>query len=90
MATKKSNESIDEKAFQALEAALKIDFDDLKSALNDKTSLDEPEEQVSEHAKQATAPDQARAARAPQEAVKPRGEKRRAAWLQRPRRSSRR
>ncbi len=36
-ATKKSNESIDEKAFQALEAALKIDFDELKSSPNDKT-----------------------------------------------------
>src|SRR4051812_31418371 len=40
MATNKSNESIDDKAFQALEDALKIDFDELKSALNDKTSLD--------------------------------------------------
>ena len=29
MATNKSIESIDEKAFQALEEALKIDFDDL-------------------------------------------------------------
>ncbi len=53
MATKKTNESIDEKAFQALEAALKIDFDDLKSALNDETSLDEPvPENVSETARQ--------------------------------------
>jgi len=34
MATKKSNESIDEKAFQALEAALKIDFDELASSPN--------------------------------------------------------
>ncbi|HXV31382.1 MAG TPA: kinesin, partial [Sinorhizobium sp.] len=71
MATKKSNESIDEKAFQALEAALKIDFDDLKSALNDKTSLDDPEEMVSEPSKKMAASDPARTARAQQEAPRP-------------------
>lgn len=70
MATKKSSESIDEKAFQALEAALKIDFDDLKSALDDKTSLDEPEETVSEPSKQAAASDQAQAPKAQPEAPK--------------------
>ncbi|RVI45308.1 hypothetical protein, partial [Sinorhizobium meliloti] len=72
MATKKTNESIDEKAFQALEAALKIDFDDLKSALNDETSLEEPvPENVSETARQAAGSGEARAARAQQEAPKP-------------------
>ena len=53
MATNKSNELIDDKAFQALEDALKIDFDELKSALNDKTSLDDPEGKVSEPVSQA-------------------------------------
>lgn len=63
MATKKSNESIDEKAFQALEAALKIDFDELASSPNDKTSLDDPEENVSQPTNQAATPDQNKKAR---------------------------
>ncbi len=68
MATKKSNESIDEKAFQALEAALKIDFDELKSSPNDKTSLDDPEENVSDSTHQAAQPDHNRNAKPQQEA----------------------
>jgi hypothetical protein len=72
MATKKSNESIDEKAFQALEAALKIDFDDLKSALNDKSSLDDPEEKVSEPSQRAAASEHKRAVKEQPEAQKAR------------------
>ena len=67
MATNKSNESIDDEAFQALEDALKIDFDELKSALNEKTSLDDPEGKVSEPVKQAPTPNQAKSVK-PQQA----------------------
>ena len=67
MATNKSNESIDDKAFQALEDALKIDFDELKSALNDKASPDHPEDTVSGAAKQASAPSAAKSQKAQQE-----------------------
>ena len=35
MATNKTNESIDDKAFQALDDALKFYFDELKSAVSD-------------------------------------------------------
>ena len=70
MATNKSNESIDDKAFQALEDALKIDFDELKSALNDKTSLDDPEGKVSEAVSQAPAPSQAKTTKSKDEAAR--------------------
>ena len=43
MATNKSNESIDDKAFQALEEALKIDFDDLAPATPAAKAKDVPD-----------------------------------------------
>ncbi len=54
MATKKGNESIDDQAFRALENALRIDFDELKSSLNDQADPDAPPSGVPEPVPQPT------------------------------------
>ncbi|WP_312420237.1 hypothetical protein, partial [Shinella sp.] len=62
MATNKTIESIDDKAFQALEEALKIDFDDLTAETPSKT--DSSEARVSEPASRIQGKTQAQQASA--------------------------
>ncbi|MBO9630765.1 MAG: kinesin, partial [Shinella sp.] len=70
MATNKSNETIDEKAFQALEEALKIDFDDLTPETPSKK--DTSEARVSEPASRVSAKTQEKPATRPATSDTPR------------------